>query len=103
MRLCDIFVVVVVGIFDVAVTIDVADVFIVVIAIYVAVSVGVAVYIAASVGYFHCRNSVIKILITVITVNIVPYVSGTTVNVIGYVIILILVIVGADGGGGGGG
>ena len=66
------------------------------ICIYAAVSVAV--------GYCHCRHISVKNVCTVITSNIIVYISGTTFNVTKYVIILISVIIGVcDVVGGGGG
>ena len=59
--------------------------------------------VAVAVGYYCCRNSVVEIFNTVVTVNIFEYVWGTTVNVTKYVIILICIVIGVGGGGGGGG
>ena len=70
----------------VSVTFDVAVVVIVVISLYVAVAVAIEFDIAVPVGYFNFRNSLINNLRTVITINIIAYVTGTTVNHTKYVI-----------------
>ena len=51
-------------------------------------------------GYFCCSNSDINIGCTIITFNIVPSFSGTSVNVTAHIIISIYVIVEAGDGGG---
>ena len=84
------YVIVVIAVF--AVTISVAVVNIAINIIYDAGSV--AVDVSASVGYFCCNNSAVKILCTVITTPMVASVSETTFNVTKYVNILISVIVG---------
>ena len=81
---------------SVSFTVTVSVVVIFVIYIYADVSIAV--------GYCHCRHISVKNVCTVITSNIIVYISGTNVNVTKYMIILISVIIGlCDVVGGGGG
>ena len=83
-----------VDVFAVTFTIDVV--------VTAVISTYVYVAIAVAVGYCGCRNNVVKLLGTVVTVNIVLSVDGTTVNVTKYIIILIYFIIGVGDGVGGG-